>query len=373
MVTFIRVSKSQLMFGGVRRQHRNGSHKIFPVCSCSRRPHIWYAPPFSVTMNQNHNLLRPIEANSRLPLAQCDGPTTNIQNSGDATALNVCKTITGDVVISPNAAGSIALNGVQQITGDLTCQNAGQLTSLSSDQLTSIGGTFGLSNLTILSTLQMNSLKSVKNIEWVSLPALQGLNFNQGVTQAQSVVISNTQLNTLTGVELDTIGSMDINNNPYLNTVNVNNLANVTQSLSFAANSKTLEISFPNLESAANLTFRNASAVTMPSLAKVNGSLGFFSNTFQSFAAPNLTSTGGSLAFVDSPGLTNLSFPQLTQVGGAFLVANNTNLTSIDGFANLGVIVGALDFAGSFDRCVTLTTLLMEALTVATTAPTCLL
>lgn len=285
-----------------------------------------------------------------LASAQCDGPSTTVQNSDDTQALQACSTITGDVHIATNAAGTIALNGVQEITGNLVCENAGQLTALSSDQLETIGGIFGLNNLTILSTLQMDSLTSVNQIQWVSLPALQGLNFAKGVNEADGVLISNTQLNTLSGIELMTIGTMDINNNPYLDTVNVNNLANVTNSLSFAANSKTLEITFSNLIGAANLTFRNVSAVTMPSLATVDGSMGFYSNTFQSFAAPNLTSTGGSLAFVDSPNLSNISCPLLKAVGGAFLIANNTDLLSVNGFPSLQVVVGALEMQGTFDN-----------------------
>jgi len=282
--------------------------------------------------------------------AQCDGPSITITSQSDASSIQNCQTYSGDVIISENASGTIAVNGVQQITGDLTCNNATQLTALTSDQLNSIGGTFGLNGLTILSTLQFSSLTSVNNINWVSLPALQGLNFNQGVQKANNVLISNTQLNTLSGIELMTVGSLDINNNPYLNTVNVNGLTNVTNTLSFAANSKDLQISFPNLQNAANMTFRNVSAITMPSLSSVQGSMGFYSDTFETFSAPNLTATGGTLAFVDSPNLSNVSFPILTQIGGGFLIANNSNLLNIDGFPKLSVIVGALDFAGAFQN-----------------------
>src|SRR5437763_11653732 len=120
-------------------------------------------------------------ANWNLPfLAHCNGPTTTIQNTGHAQALEACSTIKGDVVIAPVATAGISLNGVQQITGDLTCQNAGQLTELSADQLGTIGGKFHLNNLTILSTLAFSSLNDVNEIYWVGLPALQGLNFPQG-------------------------------------------------------------------------------------------------------------------------------------------------------------------------------------------------
>lgn len=254
------------------------------------------------------------------------------------------------MIIASTASASIALNGVQQITGDLSCANAGSLTELSADQLGTIGGKFNLQNLTILSTLAFSSLNDVHEIYWQGLPALQGLNFAQGVSKAQNVLISNTELNSLSGIELDTIGNFDIDNNPYLNTVNVNSITSITGSLTVSANSKNLVITFDNLQTANNMTFRNVSSVVMPSLYQVNGSLGFYSDTFQSYSAPNLTSTGGALAFVDCPQLSNVSTPKLTQIGGGFLIANNTNLKAINGFPKLQTIIGALDFAGTFDK-----------------------
>ena len=231
----------------------------------------------------------------------------------------------------------------------MICNNATQLTALTSDQLNGISGTFSLNGLTILSTLQFDSLTAINQINWVGLPALQSLNFAQGISRANTVYISNTQLNTLSGIELTAVGRMDINNNPYLTTINVNSLMNVTDALSFSANGRDLEITFPNLEGAANLTFRNVSKIDMPSLSNVDGAMGFYSNTFESFAAPNLTQTGGSLAFVDGANLNNLSFPSLTTIGGGFVIANNTGLQKITGFPKLATIVGALDFAGTFN------------------------
>jgi len=199
-----------------------------------------------------------------------------------------------------------------------------------------------------LSNLQFDSLTSVDQIYWVGLPALQGLNFAQGIQKATNVLISNTQLYTSAGLELEQVGILNINNNPYLSTVNVNNLKNVTNQLLFSANAMNLEISFPNLQGAANMTFRNVSTISMPSLSSVAGSMGFYSDVMTTFSAPNLTSTGASLAFADCPQLNNLSFPSLTQIGGGFELANNTNLKAITGFPELKTIIGAINFAGTF-------------------------
>jgi hypothetical protein len=254
------------------------------------------------------------------------------------------------LIIDSSVSGTLTLSGIEQITGDLTCKNASQLTSLSADRLGTIGGKFDLQELQILSTLAFGSLAEVLTIQWVALPALQSLAFTRGVSKVENIQVSNTGLTSLNGLELESVGLMDINNNRYLNTVDVNNMRNVTTSISFAANSRTLAIKLPNLEFAANMTFRNVSDVQMPSLGYVNGSIGFYSNTFESIALPNLTETGLALVFQDGIGLSNISVPLITKVGAALNINNNPDLKIIDGFPSLEVVAGALDFSGDFDE-----------------------
>lgn len=285
-----------------------------------------------------------------LSIAQCDGPSITIENSDDAESISNCRQYDGDVIIADTASGTIQLNGVQSISGDLTCINATQLTSISADQLNSIGGTFDLERLTILSGLQFGSLANVNGIKWISLPALQSLNFGGGIRRANNVEISDTALTSLDGIELEAVTTMNINNNRYLTEVDVNALTNVTRALTFAANSPDLTISLPNLGSAANLTFINISDVSMPSLESVGGSAGFYFATFQEFSAPNLTETARDLAFVSCANLNELSFPALETIGGGFLIANNSKLEVIDEFPKLKTIGGALDFAGVFNK-----------------------
>lgn len=222
------------------------------------------------------------------------------------------------------------------------------LNGITTDYLNTITGTFSLTGLTVLSNLQMNSLSGVNSIYWVTLPQLQALNFGVGVTKANQVYISDTQLSSLSGIELQQVGNIDINNNFYLNTVNVNNLVNVTSAMSFSANGPSLDIALPNMLNAANLTFRNVTSVEMPSLANVPGAMGFYSDMFANFSAPNLTTIGQSLAFVDCSNLQSISFPSLTTIGGGFLLSHNPQLAAIDQFPSLTKIQGAIDFAGSF-------------------------
>lgn len=287
-------------------------------------------------------------AGTALAQSVCSG-TTTIQNSGDALALGSCSVYKGDIVIGSHAVGSLSLDGIQRITGSLSCDGAVNLTSLEANDLAEIDKDFKLNGLTILSTLNFPSLTRVDNINWVALPALQQLSFTHGVTEAGNVTISNTQLNTLSGINLKTAEIFNVNNNPYLKEINMQ-MANITQALNIAANSKSLSASFPNLEFAFNMTFRNCSEVLLPSLAAVNGSLGFYSNYFKSFSARNLTTTGQSLVFDDNPSLTTISLPKLTTINGGYQIADNSELKIVNGFKNLKTVAGAIDFSGNFTQ-----------------------
>ncbi|EDN94698.1 hypothetical protein SS1G_10572 [Sclerotinia sclerotiorum 1980 UF-70] len=282
----------------------------------------------------------------------CSQSTATINNAADATALADCKTIKGDVLVSTAAAATIQIDGPQEIDGDLIVENNGAITSLSSTTISTITGTFGLSNLTLLSTLQFNALDTVGTINWAALPALSALTFTKSVRTASSVTITNTFLNSLDGINLNTVDTLNINNNNRLRTFSTQ-VGNVTTLLNIDSNGKNLDVALPNLIWAANITLRNVSSVSIPSLAVVNGSLGFYENYFTSVSAPNLTAVGntangqGGFAFVANPNLANITIPMLSTVGGAFQIANNSALGAIN-FPELTQVGGAIDFSGNF-------------------------
>merc|ERR1711939_535438 len=256
----------------------------------------------------------------------CSQATVTVNSQADASQLSDCSTVSGSIVIGSTASGTIAIDGPQQVKGNLTSQSAGGLVSLTSSTINSIGGEFRLFNLTFLSTLQFDALTSAKTIYWEALPALPSLAFAGPLSKADSVTISNTFLTTLSGINLNTVGTLQIDNN--------NNLKQFDTQI-------------------ANITFRNVSSIKIPSLATVNGSMGFYGNYMDSIAAPNLTSVGsfatgvGSLAIVANAKLANISFPALKSVGGADQIANNTALHAI-AFPALTSVAGAIDFSGNF-------------------------
>lgn len=249
--------------------------------------------------------------------------------------------------MSADAGGTVDLGSVSQIDGDLTVENLGALFSLSANQLNSVSGTFTLNNVTQLSTLSMTSLTKVGTILWQSLPALNSLTFSTGVTEATSVTISDTFLGSLEGISLETVDTMNINNNGRLTEVDLA-LGNLTGNLAFQANGQNLSVSLPNLVWAANLTIANVTTFTVPSLTTVNGSARFDSNYFTEFSAPNLTKTvSGDFSFINNPDMLSLSVPQLKTVGGGFAVVNNTAFQNLT-LPALADVAGAVDCGGNF-------------------------
>lgn len=277
----------------------------------------------------------------------CTQSTATIASQADATALASCSTFKGTLELTQAAAGNIDISGIDQISGDLIAFNATQLTGLSSSTLNSIGGAFTLDQNTILSTLSFNSLTSVGMVNWTALPGLQQLTFGQGISEAGSLLITNTFLQNLEGINLMSVSDFNVNNNPYLTSVSTQ-LANASGTINFQANGRNFSVEFPNLEWAANMSFSNCSEISMPSLAAVNGTLSIKSNFITNLMAPNLTKTGSDLSIVANSALTNISMPALTSTGGgALLIANNTALLDINGFAKLATM-GALDVTGNF-------------------------
>ncbi|KAL2852800.1 GPI-anchored cell wall organization protein-domain-containing protein [Aspergillus pseudoustus] len=281
--------------------------------------------------------------------ADCgSGDTIEISSQSDLDSYNTCEDLDGDVEIASTVSGTLTLNGVQRIRGALTSNGAENITTFSAPLLETIDDEFHLEGLTGLTSLEFAQLKSVGSLNFEALPVLQTLGFTSGVTKAGSVSIVNTGLTTLDGISLNSVGSFIITDNTQLETVDVNNLKNATNLINFAGNYHELEISLPNLATGTNLTIRNVSSVSIPSLTKLEGQLGFWGNTFSTLSAPNLTETG-DLVFEDNERLSNLSLPVLETVNGGFLITRNDELNTIS-FPKLATVTGAIDFSGAFDR-----------------------
>lgn len=282
------------------------------------------------------------------PISSLAGGDTTISSQSDADGIASCTKLKGDITISKSYTGSLSLASIEEVTGSIVCTGGENITDITASSLTAIGNAFHLEGLTRVTQLAFSELTTVGSIKWNALPKLQSLNFNKGVTQAGDVVIQNTGLTSLDGISLKTVNQFQIENNRQLQKININNLMNATDLINFSGNYDALEIDLPNLGTGTNMTFRNISSISVPSLQKLTGQLGFWGTEFQTFSAPNLTSTG-DLVFNDNSKLSNISMPVLKKVDGGFTIARNDKLNTID-LPKLETVTGAIDFSGKFNK-----------------------
>ncbi|PMD29371.1 hypothetical protein L207DRAFT_409123, partial [Hyaloscypha variabilis F] len=279
----------------------------------------------------------------------CTQATVTIGSQADAAAFTSCATISGTVLISPSATGEITLNGPQQITGDFDVSNAMALTYLGSPSLTTIGGTFTLQDLPLLSAIDFISLANVGAVLGANLPAASGTLSFPGAGSRGFQTKSFTLFGTaLVGLDFSLGGTATVNitNNPGLSLASIN-MTSITSSLTIASNNFASSFSFPGLVWAANITASDLYEFSVPDLAVVNGSFGLYGNTFPSFSAPKLTSVGsvttgqGALSISNNTNLTGLSMPLLSSVGGTLEVEGSGMLQAISfpALADAGKII----------------------------------
>jgi hypothetical protein len=289
------------------------------------------------------------------PAAQNDPCTQTeftINSQADITGLGRCRTLRGNVVVGEQTDAKLDFSGFTTIDGDFSVLNNKFVTDISSSSIGQITGTFHLQNLTALSNLGFSMLKSVGGINFVSLTAIDTLSFTSGVSQASKVVVSDTFLSSLNGLNMVSLESMDINNNRRLVRWD-SKLTSLSGTLIINANGLNLAVALPSLLWINEARISNVSTFEVPALSVVNDSLRFDSNFFRTFAAPNLTHTeDGDVSFVSNPQLTNVSMPLLTSLGGGLLIANNTGLSKVDGFPLLKTVGGAVKFRGNFTEYV---------------------
>lgn len=192
-------------------------------------------------------------------------------------------------------------------------------------------------------------MEHLQSLTWINLPALQGLSFDTGLTEAESIYISDTGLINLSGFTPIVVGSVDVNNNAYLETINFNELENATASLSFQANAPNLIVQFESLQFVSgNFTLRNISGLSVPDLQNVTGSFTCYDCAMATFKATWLQIVGGDFAFANSD-LQTLEFPDLTTVGGDFQLSNNSQLAGLSGFPLLQDVDGSMTLNGVFN------------------------
>ncbi|KAJ3479615.1 hypothetical protein NLG97_g8278 [Lecanicillium saksenae] len=264
-----------------------------------------------------------------------------------------CDTIDAKVTVSPSLSGALQIDGPKVFKKDFIVSNATNLLSISSSSLQTIGGEFRVEDGTLLNSIQLLKLTKINKLTLQRLGQLGDLRFSSsGVEEASTVYITDTFLSDISGLNLATVDTLQINNNRRLTKFN-SNLANITTTLVLTNNGNDMQVNLTELETAQQIEVSNVKSISTPSLKTIKNSLRFETNpNLETFEAGNLTSVGtskngGSVSFINNGKLANVSFPVLKTISGDLTIVNNTKLDQITGFPELKSVENML-LGGSF-------------------------
>lgn len=257
------------------------------------------------------------------------GVTRTISSPADASALASCTVVSGSIALSTGLAGNISLDGVQEITEDLSVEGVNQLVSFGARDLRRIGSTFNISNAASLSTLNFPLLTTLGgSVEWSVLPAISSLHFLANITQLQELYINDTALRSIEDLDVAIASQITISNNTRLDYIYLP-VRSISYLISIESNGHSnTSVSFPQLETASNIYLNNISDIYLPTLSYVSGHVSLESSSCENFTTDSLSFIGGTFYLGANPALSNITLNSLVSVG-AIDFANNTNLSTL--------------------------------------------
>ncbi|KAK7719531.1 protoplasts-secreted [Botryosphaeria dothidea] len=274
--------------------------------------------------------------------ADCSAPEGGILTVGIEEALDLasCKTFEGSIAIAKDVWDSISLDGIEEITGSLSIEEGAEtLTYFSADSLTSVGS-LELNDASLLTGFDLPSLSKVDALSLSSLPLLWEADFGSSIEQCSSVEIRDTYL---TSLELDVAEpeKIIIEENAFLWSVSISSTT-VTEEISIGGNTNAVDISFPQLESAKQITISNATGLSFPALTSIDESITITDSYLETFDFSTLETIGGSLEISGVWDLDSLSLSSLKSVGGDLKISD-CGFSSLT-FESLETVTGDLSF-----------------------------
>ncbi|RKP30392.1 3-prime end of extracellular mutant protein [Metschnikowia bicuspidata] len=260
-----------------------------------------------------------------------------------------CPTAVGDITISGDGFGNIDITGTKRIYGKLTVNGTQKATMFNAPTLELVSDELRISFATILATVNLALLTTVHSLYYNALPALQQAGLSTGLTSAESITFANTGLNSLDGVNVQTLKTFDVNNNQDIQFIN-STLQSVTDSLSINYNSAKVVVDLDSLTSVKDLSFQSVGFFSAQKLTSINGSLTIDSNSFRKFKFQELTRIGDSLWIGKNDNLYEFDLEKLSYIGGALNIIDNHSFRDFSFFPKLATVGGSVNIVGAFDK-----------------------
>lgn len=268
--------------------------------------------------------------------------------AGEIASIAACETAVGDISIEGEDVGTLELNGVQQIYGNLKI-NGTQASTLNAATLQLVSGELTINQNTNLNSMDLAQLTTVGTLSLTALPNIEKTGLTSGITSAESVIVANTGLSTLSGINVHELKVFDVNNNNAIELID-SGLQKVTDRLSISYNADQVDLKFDELTEAKNIYLQSISSFSFKNLTKVGGSLSLSSSAVDSIEFATLGEIGNSLTITKNDDLTEIEFSNLTSIGGALAIADNEQLSSFGEFPELQKVGGSVSLNGSFDN-----------------------
>lgn len=269
--------------------------------------------------------------------------------SNQVQQVAACATAVGDITIQGDSFGTVELTGLEQVYGSLHVKNATKATTVNAPTLQLVSGELEFNANTILSDLNLAQLTTVGSFSLNALPALEKTGLTAGITSAESVIISDTGLSSLTGINVYKLKVFNVNNNDNIDTID-SGLQEVTDTIDISYNAEKVDVILKQLSSAKNIVLQQVNSFSAPNLTVANGSFAVSSSSVEKVELAGLTSIGNSLTVNKNEDLTELDFPKLKSIGGALQISDNDELKSFAGFPKLETIGGSVNINGTFDN-----------------------
>ncbi|KAI8078955.1 uncharacterized protein B0P05DRAFT_587190 [Gilbertella persicaria] len=279
----------------------------------------------------------------------CTGPV-QVRSEKDVNDIRHCQTFEGSITIQNASLGDeINLSQLQQVHGDLVFDNNPNMRQIILASLRQITGQLKIQNNLELKRLDLTQLGVVRSLEISVEPSLDAILFPSGLSQIESLTVTDTLANRIEGIMASEIKDIHIANNKNLQKINLSHLQQVGN-MTIAANAVNASLDISALTSIYHGDFRNLEKVIgLEKINQVTGGLSFVANGFSSLALPNVTRITGTLTVSNNLQLGNLSVPHLALLGGALSLSNNSQLTEIK-VPGLEQVDGTVDLTGNFDR-----------------------
>ncbi|KAF2139583.1 uncharacterized protein K452DRAFT_62469 [Aplosporella prunicola CBS 121167] len=205
----------------------------------------------------------------------CSYTATATISSSNATAITSCNTVSGSVAIATDAT-DITLDGIERISGSFSARHCRSLASINFSSIRSVHN-LELMDLEDLHTIDLPQLTDAEIIHWSLLPKLQYIPLKSGITNVVAIKIENTNIRSLSGIEIKAAKEISITNNLELQDLSmIRDIVNISNSFEVFNNPLIGgNISFPYLsEIGTSLDFAgNFSSISIPQLEAIHGTL----------------------------------------------------------------------------------------------------